>query len=147
MQALHMSKEPMGNEGAKQARAAIKQFHHCLNSPALVPIQCYTPSEIGAYPVLWVNQIVALMFSHNYVRIPFCIRRAYSGFDQIADKPVFDSYRKVAFDYLCQVAYFLENFTDLEEENLKSQIPAEIYGGGSKTPSVYSVQNQSFEKV
>ncbi len=137
----------MQNEGAKKARSAIKAFHYCLNSTALLPIQVYTPSQIGAVPVLWVNQIVALMFSHNYVRIPFCIRHAYSGFNQIKDKPVFDSYRKVAFDYLCQVAYFLKNFTDLEEENIKSLIPAEIYDGGEKEPPGFSIQNQGFENV
>lgn len=34
-----MSKEPMGNEGAKQARAAIKQFNNCLNSPAAIAFE------------------------------------------------------------------------------------------------------------
>ncbi|WP_196161767.1 hypothetical protein [Reinekea sp. G2M2-21] len=137
----------MRKEGSKQARATIKAFHNCLNSPGLIPAQCYTPSRIGYAPISMVNQIVALVLSHNYDPIPFCIKRAYAAFGQIENKPAFDGYRNVATDYLCQVAYFLSAFTELDDEFINSTIPPVILKAGPKNPPECDLDSGDFRNA
>lgn len=47
-------------EGAKEARRTIKRFQEHINSPRLVPDQCYRMSS-STYPLVgYVNQITGL---------------------------------------------------------------------------------------
>lgn len=118
-------------EGRKQARKTLNKFHLCLNSQYLLPSESYVPNRSVSMPILATNQIVALVISKNYEPIPSLISRAYRNFAQFEGKPVYDSYKRVAFDYLCQVAYFLINFTDIEKLVIQG-IPSEISTAGQK---------------
>ncbi|WP_338846286.1 hypothetical protein V8J88_21315 [Massilia sp. W12] len=132
------------NDGAKQARAAVKAFHYCLNSSGLLPSQTYIPANVGFAPVCVVNQIVALFFSHNYERIPGLIRFAYERFDAFDVKPVFSAYKAIAFDYLCQVSFFLREFTDLDKAELERTIPSAIFHAGPKAAPDYDIKSGEF---
>ncbi len=134
------------NERAKDVRGVIKQFHSCLNSPNLLPMQAYRSSSLGAYPVLWVNQVVALMISHNYDPVPAAINRAFTTFDHFKDKPVFDSYKKVAYSYLCQVTYFIVNFTEIEQKTIELVLPKSLVEAGPQKAPPYQIQTLSFER-
>jgi len=64
-------------EGAKEARKTIKRFHECLNSPRLVPEQCYRRNHSTYSLVHYVNQITGLFLSKNYAPIPIFLGRAF----------------------------------------------------------------------
>lgn len=132
------------NEGAKKARAIIKAFHHCLNSASLLPSQTYMPANRGFPAVLVINQIVALFLSHNYELIPAQVRMAYDRFVDFDTKPVFSSYKSIAFDYLCQVSYFLGEHTNLDRNELERTIPNEIWIAGPKEAPSYDIERQEF---
>ncbi|MGL6011790.1 MAG: hypothetical protein ACRC0J_09840, partial [Shewanella oncorhynchi] len=65
------------NEGAKEARRHIKQFQEYINSPRLVPDQCYRMASSTYALVCYVNQITGLYFSKNYSVILIFLQRAY----------------------------------------------------------------------
>lgn len=58
------------NEGAKNARKEIKRFQEHINSPRLVPDQCYRMASTTYALVCYVNQVTALYLSKNYAVIP-----------------------------------------------------------------------------
>lgn len=132
------------SEGQKKARKELDKFHICLNSSSLLPAQTYVPNSIGAQPVIVINQIIALIISKNYERIPFMVHLAYSSFSRLEGKPVYESYKKIAFDYLCQVSYFLKNYTDLDEVYLEKHIPKELLDSGEKDAPQFNVETQQF---
>ncbi|MES2824363.1 MAG: hypothetical protein V4732_12225 [Pseudomonadota bacterium] len=132
----------MNVEGAKKARSVIKIFHRQLNSAGLLPSQTYMPPNIGFVPVCVINQIVALFISHNYERIPGLISFAFKHFPAFDTKPVYGAYKIIAFDYLCQVSYFLSEFTEQEKAELERVIPSAIYLAGPKEPPNYFLENE-----
>ena len=103
-------------EGAKAARKEIKKFHACLNHKDLVPSQFFAMSSIG-YPIVsYTSQIVALYESKNYDVIPLFIGRIGKLLEQRDLMPVSDRYIEVIYDYLCHMAYFLDEFTNWDKE-------------------------------
>lgn len=124
-------------EGAKEARHELKKFHVSLNQENLVPEQCYRRNHRNYPMVSYVSQIAALFFSHNYEVIPVFISRTITELDRNVGQPVTENYRKIVKDYLCQMAYFLENFTQVDREKLESYIPEEIRNAGpTKAPEI-----------
>ena len=128
---------PIINEGAKEARQTIKKYQRYLNSPRLVPEQCYRRNH-PTYPLIsYINQITGLYFSHNYIPIPIFLKRAYRDLNQLNrlnPELVSNEYRNIALQYLCQMAYFITSFHCFEEddERIKSYIPEELIKAGKQ---------------
>ncbi len=123
--------------GAKEARNEIKKFHVSLNQENLVPEQCYRRNHRNYPMVSYVSQIVALFLSNNYEVIPTFISRTVTELERNSDQPVTENYRKIVHDYLCQVAYFLTNYTSVDPEKLAYHIPEEIRKvGPRKAPEI-----------
>ena len=139
-----MSKD---SEGQKKARKILDKFHVCLNSASLLPAQTYVPNALGFQPVVAVSQIIALIISKNYERIPFMIHLAYGSFSRFNGMPVYDNYRKIAFDYLCQVSYFLKSYSDLDITYLEKHIPKELLDAGEKNAPDFNVETQHFNNT
>ncbi|MEH6559960.1 MAG: hypothetical protein V7713_00885 [Marinobacter sp.] len=118
--------------GAKEARSEIKKFHVSLNQENLVPEQCHRRNHRNYPMVSYVSQIAALFFSSNYEVIPVFISRTVTELERNADQPVTESYRKIVYEYLCQMTYFLANYTNVDSEKLKCHIPEEIRNAGSR---------------
>jgi len=124
-------------EGAKDARNEIKKFHVCLNQENLVPEQCYRRNHRNYPMVSYASQIVALFLSSNYEVIPIFVSRTAAELDRNQNQPVMENYREVVFDYLCQITYFLVNFTNVDDELIKNIVPRKIYEAGPrKAPEV-----------
>jgi hypothetical protein len=123
------------NEGAKEARQVIKKFHECLNSPRLVPEQCYRRNHTTYPLVSYINQITGLYLSKNYHAIPIFIKRAHDALDLRGDL-VSEPYRKIVVSYLSQIAYFITEFHCFEEddEHLKGYIPVNLIENGKQEP-------------
>lgn len=125
---------PIINEGAKEARQTIKKYQRYLNSPRLVPEQCYRRNH-PIYPLIsYINQITGLYFSHNYTPIPIFLTRAYRELNHLNPELIDNEYRNIAFQYLCQMAYFITSFHCFEDddERLKSLIPEELTKAGKQ---------------
>lgn len=131
MTAIHFrrpSPMPTLNEGAKEARRTIKQFQHYLNSPRLVPDQCYRMSS-ATYPlVCHVNQVTALYLSKNYCVIPLFLQRAYEQLGRSTPERVSEPYRGLVHDYLAHVAQFILAYDCLaaDERHLVEFIPKQL---------------------
>jgi hypothetical protein len=121
----------MRNEGAKEARKIIKRFHECLNSPRLVPEQCYRRNH-GTYSLVhYVNQITGLFLSKNYAPIPIFLNRAFSEFNRIQNDLVSEPYRRIVLSYLSHMAFFINEYCEFEsDETTKSFIPKELLEHG-----------------
>jgi hypothetical protein len=137
----------MRNEGSKSSRETINAFHRCLNAEGLLPSQTYIPGRFGFNPVFIINQIVALFISHNYERIPGQINIAFSHFNAFDGRPVFYPYRAIAYDYLCQVTFFLKEYSGIEFDELAKAIPEELLTAGPKNAPNYDQQRQLFKNV
>jgi hypothetical protein len=134
-------------DGQKDVRKILDKFHSCLNSESLLPAQTYVPSNVGFSPVIIINQIVALMISKNYERIPFMVKLAYRDFSNFNGHPVYSKYREIAFDYLCQVTYFLKTYSEVDTEFIDSSIPKDILNAGKKNAPNFNAQTQKFENT
>jgi hypothetical protein len=118
-------------EGAKEARKIIKRFYECLNSPRLVPEQCYRPNHATYTLVNYVNQITGLFLSKNYSVIPIFINRAFKRLNEIRDDLVSEPYRQIVLSYLNHMAYFINEYCEFEfSETQKTLIPKELLEQG-----------------
>lgn len=133
--------------GAKEARIEIKKFHLSLNQENLVPEQCYRRNHRNYPMVSYVSQIAALFFSSNYEVIPIFISRTVTELERNADQPVTENYRKIVYDYLSQMAYFLENYTDVDSEKLEFHIPIEIRNTGKRKAPEIDHQTLQFKNT
>jgi hypothetical protein len=115
--------------GAKEARKEIERFHRVLNHEDIVPEQCYRMSSSNYRWVTYANHIIGLFLSKNYNVIPIFINRAFKEVQDSDNQPNAQPYKELLIDYLCQMAYFLENFTEAEGLDL---IPSEIRSAGPK---------------
>lgn len=129
----------------KSAKAMLKQYHHCINSSSLLPSQAYKPSSLGAYPVMWVNQVVALMMSKNYEPTILAVRWAHKSLKQLDGKPVYAQYGIVALNYLVLVSYFLKEYSGLDQEYTLQGIPPDLLNRDLVSPPKYNVQTGFFE--
>lgn len=114
--------------GAKQARRQIQQFHAHLNSPNLVPEQCYRMSSSSYTLVNYVNQITGIYLSKNYVILPLFLHRAYTQLMQSEDQRVSTEYRRIVLSYLQHIAQFVHTYHDFssDESYLHDFIPAAL---------------------
>ena len=133
--------------GAKEARSEIKKFHVSLNQENLVPEQCYRRNHKNYPMVSYASQIAALFFSSNYEVIPVFISRTVTELKRNADQPVTENYRKIVYEYLCQMAYFLENYTNVDSEKLEFHIPEEIRKAGSRMAPEIDHQTLQFKNT
>jgi len=116
------------NEGAKEARREIKRFHEYVNSPRLVPDQCYRMSSHTYGLVCYVNQVTALYLSKNYSVIPIFLKRSYDALLAANHARVSEPYRNLVLQYLSHVAHFLVDYSCFEEDTAQNIqfIPAEL---------------------
>ncbi|MGI0119660.1 hypothetical protein [Zooshikella sp. RANM57] len=133
--------------GAKEARSEIKKFHVSLNQANLVPEQCYRRNHHNYPLVSYVSQIAALFFSSNYEVIPVFIKRTVAELDRNGSQPVTENYRKIVYDYLCEMTYFLKNYSPVEHETLKYHIPEDIYNAGPKKAPEIDHQTLQFKNT
>lgn len=133
------------NEGAKEARKIIKAYQECLNSPRLVPEQCYRPNH-GTYTLVhYINQITGLYLSKNYRPIPIFIQRAFERLSLLSIDVVSEPYRKIAYQYLAQMSYFILQFECFDEydESIKIYIPEELAKAGEQPmPAIGFLSNE-----
>lgn len=114
----------MRNEGAKEARRIIKQFQEHINSPRLVPDQCYRMASSTYSLVCYVNQVTGLFLSKNYCVLPIFLQRAFDQLQKENNERVSEPYRNLVTQYLSHVAHFLVNYDCLPGENgAKESIP------------------------
>lgn len=104
------------NEGAKEARKIIKRFQEHINSPRLVPEQCYRMASTSYTLVCYVNQITGLFLSKNYYIIPIFLDRAYKELEKSKPERVSEQYRNLVKHYLSHVANFIVRFSCLNED-------------------------------
>ena len=108
------------HEGAKEARRTIKRFQAHINSPRLVPDQCYRMSRMTYALVCYVNQVTGLYLSKNYPMIPIFLMRAYEELQAANPERVSEPYRILVLQYLSHVAHFIVDYgclTDDEKHN------------------------------
>lgn len=116
------------NGGAKEARRTIKRFQEHINSPRLVPDQCYRMSS-STYPLVgYVNQITGLYLSKNYAVVPIFLQRAYEQLCKASPERVSEPYRELVLHYLSHVAHFVVGYNCLahDEGHLVQFIPREL---------------------
>ncbi|MEK8035024.1 hypothetical protein AACH06_29765 [Ideonella sp. DXS29W] len=121
-------------EGAGEARSVVKAFHTFLNSPGLVPEQCYRRNKVSYLLVCYVNNIIGLFLSKNYEVIPVFIARAAK---HMADNPASSgsvAYYAVAEKYLAHMSFFVSSFTSVPREEIDMHIPAELLARGKQEP-------------
>ncbi|MCA2019226.1 hypothetical protein LDJ79_24240 [Vibrio tritonius] len=123
--------------GEKSARKEIEKFHVLLNHEAMIPAQCYRMSDNLYSLVCFTNQIVALFISKNYQMIPIFMGRVLTQLQKVQNQPGVIGYSKLVYDYLCQVAYYLDQFCNLDEEWLKSRIPQGLLKAGAQKAPEY----------
>lgn len=127
-----MSTEDLSIEGAREARAVVKAFHTLLNSPGLVPEQCYRMSKIHYSLVSYVNNMVGLFLSKNYDVIPVFIGRAAKHMEDFPATPSASAYYVIVSKYLAQMAYFLRSFTSVSKEEILCFVPASVLNAGAQ---------------
>jgi hypothetical protein len=104
------------NEGAKEARREIKRFQEHINSPRLVPDQCYRMASPSYALVCYVNQVTGLFQSKNYYVVPIFLQRAYDLLLKASPERVSVPYRNLVEQYLSHVAHFIVNYRCLGED-------------------------------
>ncbi len=104
------------NEGAKAARKEIKRFQEHINSPRLVPDQCYRMASPTYAVVCYVNQVTGLFQSKNYYVVPIFLKRAYDALGKASPERVSGPYRNLVEQYLSHVAHFIVNYHCLGED-------------------------------
>lgn len=106
------------NEGAKEARREIKRFQEYINSPRLVPDQCYRMASTTYRLVCYVNQVTALYLSKNYSVIPIFLKRSYEALENTPHARVSEPYRALVLHYLSHIAHFIVDFECLDEDEM-----------------------------
>jgi hypothetical protein len=116
------------NDGAKEARRLIKRFQEHINSPRLVPDQCYRMASPTYALVCYVNQVTGLYLSKNYPVIPMFLGRAYEQANKVSGERVSEPYRNLVIQYLSHVAHFLVDYSCFkeDEEHLRQFIPSAL---------------------
>jgi hypothetical protein len=116
------------NQGAKTARQVIKRFQAYLNSPRLVPDQCYRMASATFLLVCYVNQVTGLYLSKNYAVIPIFLHRAYEQLAKVHSERVSEPYRQLVLQYLSHVAHFLIEYSCLQDDEIHNAnlIPQEL---------------------
>jgi hypothetical protein len=104
------------NEGAKEARREIKRFQQYINSPHLVPDQCYRMASATYSLVCYVNQVTALYLSKNYTVIPIFLKRSYDALLETHHARVSEPYRSLVIQYLSHIAHFLVDYSCLGQD-------------------------------
>jgi hypothetical protein len=104
------------NEGAKEARKEIRRFQEHINSPRLVPDQCYRMASPTYALVCYVNQVTGLFQSKNYYVVPIFLQRAYDLLEKASPERVSGPYRNLVEQYLSHVAHFIVNYRCLGED-------------------------------
>ena len=104
------------NESAKEARRVIKRFQEHINSPRLVPDQCYRMASSTYALVCYVNQVTALYLSKNYAVIPIFLGRAHEQLHMASSERVSEPYRNLVLQYLSHVAHFIVEYRCLRED-------------------------------
>jgi hypothetical protein len=123
-------------EGAHEARSIVKAFHAVLNSPGLVPEQCYRRNQVTYALVCYVNSIIGLFLSKNYEVIPVFVARAAKHMAENSSSPGSKAYYAVAESYLAQMSYFVSAFTSVPREEIETYIPSELLAQGKQEPPV-----------
>jgi hypothetical protein len=123
-------------EGAHQARSVVKAFHAVLNSPGLVPEQCYRRNKVSYALVCYVNNIIGLFLSKNYEVIPVFIARAAKHMAENPPSPGSKAYYAVTKSYLAQMSFFVSSFTSVPRDEIDLYIPAEVLALGKQEPAV-----------
>jgi hypothetical protein len=116
------------DQGAKAARLVIKRFQAHINSPRLVPDQCYRMASKTFSLVCYVNQVTGLYLSKNYAVIPIFLRRAHEQLVMVHSERVSEPYRQLVLQYLSHVAHFIVEYSCLsdDEEHNANLIPQEL---------------------
>lgn len=104
------------NEGAKEARREIKRFQENINSPRVVPDQCYRMASPTYALVCYVNQVTGLFQSKNYYVVPIFLQRAYDLLVNASPERVSGPYRNLVEQYLSHVAHFIVNYRCLGDD-------------------------------
>lgn len=123
-------------EGAHEARSVIKAFHAVLNSPGLVPEQCYRRNKVSYALVCYVNNIIGLFLSKNYEVIPVFIARAATHMTENPPSLGSEAYYAAAESYLAHMSFFVSSFTSVPREEIDMYIPAELLALGKQEPPV-----------
>ena len=118
--------------GGKEARSRIKEFHLILNNSDVVPEQSYRMAKTNFTLVSFVNCIVGLYLSKNYEVIPVFIYRLEKHMKEFKSTPASEAYYKLLAAYIRQIAFVLQNFTDVSNETLASYVSEEILNAGSQ---------------
>lgn len=135
------------SSGAKEARNELKKFHVSLNQENLVPDQCYRRNH-RTYPMVsYVSQIAALFFSSNYEVIPVFISRTVTELERNSKQPITENYRRIVLNYLCQMAYFLQKYTQVDEDKLRYYIPEDIRNAGPRKAPEIDHQTLQFKNT
>lgn len=120
----------MSNEkdGAKEARRTIKQFQEHINSPRLVPDQCYRMASPTYAVVCYVNQVTRLFLSKNHYVIPQFPSRTYDQLQSTSSERVSEPYRDLVTQYLCHVAHFVVKYCCVteDEKHVVELIPSKL---------------------
>ncbi len=127
-----MNTDDLSTEGAREARSVLKAFHIVLNSPDLVPEQCYRMSKTHYSLVSYINNMVGLFLSKNYDVIPVFIGRADKHMADFPATPGASAYYDVVSKYLAQMAHFLQNFTTVPKEEISCFVPTYVLSAGAQ---------------
>ena len=123
-------------EGAREARFVVQAFHAVLNSPSLVPEQCYRRNKVSYPLVCYINNLIGLFLSKNYEVIPLFIARAATHMAENPPSLGSEAYYTVAERYLAQMSYFVRSFTSVPREEIEMHIPAGLLALGKQEPPV-----------
>ena len=123
-------------EGAREVRSVVKAFHAVLNSPSLVPEQCYRRNKVSYLLVCYVNNIIGLFLSKNYEVIPVFIARAATHMAENPPSLGSEACYTVAERYLAQMSFFISSFTSVPREEIETHIPAALLAQGKQEPPV-----------
>jgi hypothetical protein len=121
-------------EDAREARSVIKAFHTVLNSPSLVPEQCYRRNKVSYELICYVNNLMGLFLGKNYHVIPTFIARADRHMTECPPTPGSQAYYEVVEKYLAQMSFFVSSFTNLTKEEIEMYVPAKFLAAGKQEP-------------
>jgi hypothetical protein len=125
-------------KGAHEARSVVKAFHAVLNSPSLIPEQCYRRNKVSYPLVCYVNNIIGLFLSKNYDVIPVFIARAAMHMAENPPSLGSEAYYTIVTKYLAQMSFFISSFTSVPREEIEVHIPTEFLALGKQEAPVSS---------
>lgn len=98
-----------------KAKKKLIRFHKLLNHKDVVPAQSFKRNSIAYAFVTHINHTISMVTSSNYDLIPFQINRAFKAVDRIIDKPVYEKYCELSFQYLRNLIFFLKDYTEISD--------------------------------